>query len=168
MTGFPQYRTLCRCRILLKYWITAIIWSLKWYLHVIFISSPRTLCRCRFLLKYWITAIIWSLKWYLYLIFISSANFTFILSNHFHYNHDWFPPIQNPLPLSLLTYKGDLNLSLRFVSPENIPGRKKDGRCGSKGSLHVLIKQARNLTAVRANGSSDPFCKGYVAHRHMQ
>jgi synaptotagmin-like protein len=31
---------------------------------------------------------------------------------------------------------------------------------GDKGQLHVLIKEARNLTAVRSNGFSDPFCKG--------
>lgn len=94
--------------------------------------------------------------------FLSYFHFHFI--PYFQRNCDWFLLIQNPLPLSLLTYKGDLNLSLMFVSPENLTGRKKDGRCGSKGSLHVLIKQARNLTAVRANGSSDPFCKGYVTH----
>ena len=89
-----------------------------------------------------------------------------VSSIQFHFLNFFNKPLtamfQNPLPLSLLTYKGDLNVSLRFVTPDNLQGRKKDGRCGSSGCLHVLIKQARNLTAVRANGSSDPFCKGYV------
>lgn len=31
---------------------------------------------------------------------------------------------------------------------------------GPKGQLHVLIKEARNLTAVRSSGFSDPFVKG--------
>lgn len=26
----------------------------------------------------------------------------------------------------------------------------------------MMVKEARNLTAVRSNGFSDPFCKGYV------
>ena len=52
-------------------------------------------------------------------------------------------------------------MSLKYVTPENVSStRKVKGRSGNKGELHVLVKQARNLTAVRANGSSDPFCKG--------
>lgn len=29
----------------------------------------------------------------------------------------------------------------------------------TKGSLHVLVKEGKNLTAVKANGSCDAFCK---------
>ena len=65
--------------------------------------------------------------------------------------------------MSLLTYKGDVSLQLKYVSAENVSaGRKVKGKSGVKGELHVMVKQARNLTAVRANGSSDPFCKAYV------
>ncbi|XP_021379832.1 uncharacterized protein LOC110467183 isoform X2 [Mizuhopecten yessoensis] len=73
---------------------------------------------------------------------------------------------------SLLTYQGDLILSLRLVSKDNVKEiltsptktkRKKtrpDGLAGCQ--LQVLLKEARNLTAVRSNGFSDPFCKAYL------
>lgn len=32
----------------------------------------------------------------------------------------------------------------------------------SRGTLHVLVKEAKYLTAYKANGTSDPFCKRYV------
>ena len=72
-------------------------------------------------------------------------------------------PLQNASPMSLLTYKGDLLLSLKYVTSDNTSGSKT--RAGGKkrsniGELHILLKEARNLTAVHANGSSDPFCKG--------
>lgn len=28
-----------------------------------------------------------------------------------------------------------------------------------RGALHVLVKEAKSLTAVKANGTSDAFCK---------
>ncbi|XP_052087401.1 uncharacterized protein LOC127724474 isoform X1 [Mytilus californianus] len=74
-------------------------------------------------------------------------------------------------PTSLLTYKGDIILCLKYVPPEQVnrdspsPSRKKARKPklpGDKGQLHVLIKEARNLTAVRSNGYSDPFCKGQL------
>lgn len=69
---------------------------------------------------------------------------------------------RNPSPLALLTYKGDLNISLKYVTAENVVGKKRSKGSGGRGILQVLVKQARNLTAVRANGYSDPFCKGYL------
>ena len=68
--------------------------------------------------------------------------------------------IQNPGPMSTLAYKGDLEMSLKFVTPENVASKGKKGKVDKKGELHVLIKGAKNLTAVRSNGYSDPFCKG--------
>ncbi|XP_063402778.1 uncharacterized protein LOC134686881 isoform X2 [Mytilus trossulus] len=76
-------------------------------------------------------------------------------------------------PTSLLTYKGDIILCLKYVPAEKVnrdsdspsPSRKKARKPklpGDKGQLHVLIKEARNLTAVRSNGYSDPFCKGQL------
>lgn len=59
-------------------------------------------------------------------------------------------------PEEVYSYKGDLVLSLKFVSPD-VTTQKKGRR--SKGSLHVLVKEARNLMATSANGTSDPFCK---------
>ncbi|XP_033741032.1 synaptotagmin-like protein 5 isoform X3 [Pecten maximus] len=73
---------------------------------------------------------------------------------------------------SLLTYQGDLILSLRLVSRDNVKElltsptktkRKKAQPDGQSGfQLQVLVKEARNLTAVRSNGFSDPFCKAYL------
>lgn len=86
--------------------------------------------------------------------------------------------MQNLSMTSTLTYKGDLNVCLRFVSPETLAARRQavgDGgstAAGGRtmlasagqnnergGELQVVVKQARNLTAVRSNGFSDPFCK---------
>ncbi|XP_061169240.1 uncharacterized protein LOC133178550 isoform X2 [Saccostrea echinata] len=89
----------------------------------------------------------------------------------------WYP-LQERIesqPTANLTYKGDLFLSMKFVPPEKVkkedtvtsPSKKKikRGRSevgGPKGQLHVLIKEARNLSAVRSSGFSDPFVKGYL------
>lgn len=56
----------------------------------------------------------------------------------------------------LPTYKGDIVVGLKFVPPD-MTVQKKGKR--SRGALHVLVKEAKNLTAVKANGTSDPFCK---------
>lgn len=72
----------------------------------------------------------------------------------------------------MLSYKGDLIISLRYVPHDTLMGTKKTSpmkkklkktsrmESGPAGELHVVIKEARNLTAVRSNGTSDPFCKG--------
>lgn len=44
--------------------------------------------------------------------------------------------------------------------PPDVTNQKK-GK-SSRGALHVLVKEAHNLTATRANGTSDPFCKSYL------
>ena len=73
-----------------------------------------------------------------------------------------------PPSASLLTYRGDIIISIKFTPADKV---QKDGGSASKkktkklsgaqgGRLMVLIKEARNLTAVRSNGFSDPFCKG--------
>jgi Ca2+-dependent lipid-binding protein len=75
----------------------------------------------------------------------------------------------------MLTYKGDLNVCLKFVSVEQLTTRRQ-AIAGVKsasatdvrgGELLVLVKQARNLTAVRSNGFSDPFCKWFVVRRRV-
>ncbi|XP_053397825.1 uncharacterized protein LOC123552334 isoform X2 [Mercenaria mercenaria] len=84
----------------------------------------------------------------------------------------WYP-LQERMdapPPSMMVYKGDLSLCVRFVPAEKIGAspaasskQKKDSGKGSgKGQLEVMMKEARNLTAVRSNGFSDPFCKGYL------
>lgn len=58
----------------------------------------------------------------------------------------------------VLSYKGDILVGLKFVPPD-VTVHKKGKR--SRGALHVLVKEAKNLTAVKASGTSDPFCKRY-------
>ena len=54
-------------------------------------------------------------------------------------------------------------LSVRYVPADKVKASEFKGkpkRDAGKGQLHVVVKEARNLTAVRSNGFSDPFCKG--------
>jgi synaptotagmin-like protein len=68
--------------------------------------------------------------------------------------------LQNPA-VSTLAYKGDLEVALKYITPENVSKEKTSKKSKeSQGELQVMIKGARNLTAVRANGFSDSFCKG--------
>jgi synaptotagmin-like protein len=59
----------------------------------------------------------------------------------------------------MLSFKGDIIVCLKFVPPD-MTVHKKGKR--SRGTLHVLVKEAKSLTAVKANGTSDPFCKSYL------
>lgn len=62
-------------------------------------------------------------------------------------------------------YKGELVISLKYVTPkkptvEKIKGKKIMTEGG--GELHVLIKEAKNLMAMKAGGTTDSFVKGYL------
>lgn len=76
----------------------------------------------------------------------------------------WYP-LQERLDSleSPLCYKGDIILALKYVPPD-VTHQKPHKKVSSstKGSLHILVKQARNLMATRSNGTSDPFCKSYL------
>nr|XP_009684608.1 PREDICTED: synaptotagmin-like protein 5 isoform X2 [Struthio camelus australis] len=76
-----------------------------------------------------------------------------------------------------LQYKGELTVVLRYIPPERnlmLPlgqfqgkksfkkGKKRDSHLPSGGILEVLIKEAKNLTAVKSGGTSDTFVKGYL------
>ncbi|XP_074839497.1 synaptotagmin-like protein 5 [Carettochelys insculpta] len=76
-----------------------------------------------------------------------------------------------------LQYKGELIVVLRYIPPEEnlmLPfgqfqgkksmkkGKKGDTQLSSGGVLEVLIKEAKNLTAVKSGGTSDTFVKGYL------
>ncbi|KAJ7405496.1 Synaptotagmin-like protein 5 [Willisornis vidua] len=76
-----------------------------------------------------------------------------------------------------LQYKGELTVVLRYIPPDRnlmLPlgqfqgkktfkkGKKGDSRVPSGGILEVLIKEAKNLTAVKSGGTSDTFVKGYL------
>uniref|UniRef100_A0A1B6J463 C2 domain-containing protein n=1 Tax=Homalodisca liturata TaxID=320908 RepID=A0A1B6J463_9HEMI len=58
----------------------------------------------------------------------------------------------------LVGSKGELIVGLKFVPPQVSPSKKG----GNKGCLQVLVKEAKNLAAVKSNGTSDPFCKSYL------
>lgn len=76
-----------------------------------------------------------------------------------------------------LQYQGELVVGLRYIPPERnltlplgeIQGKKssKKGKRSSTqlpsgGILEVVIKEAKNLMAVKSGGSSDTFVKGYL------
>ncbi|XP_032909427.1 synaptotagmin-like protein 5 isoform X2 [Catharus ustulatus] len=76
-----------------------------------------------------------------------------------------------------LQYKGELTVVLRYIPPDRnlmLPlgqfqgkrgfkkGKKGDSYLPSGGILEVLIKEAKNLTAVKSGGTSDTFVKGYL------
>ncbi|XP_052238713.1 synaptotagmin-like protein 5 isoform X3 [Dreissena polymorpha] len=80
----------------------------------------------------------------------------------------WYP-LQERMdyqPAAMMVYKGDLSISLRYVTAEHSSklSGKKEVKSGVKGQgqLEVTVKEARNLTGVKSNGFSDPFCKGYL------
>ncbi|KAL4631612.1 synaptotagmin-like protein 4 isoform X2 [Arapaima gigas] len=67
-------------------------------------------------------------------------------------------------------YKGELVISLKYVDANELPAdaakgkekKKKRKSKGESGELHILIKEAKNLTAMKAGGTSDSFVKGYL------
>ncbi|NXW87587.1 SYTL5 protein, partial [Alopecoenas beccarii] len=76
-----------------------------------------------------------------------------------------------------LQYKGELTVVLRYIPPDRnlmLPlgqfqgkksfkkGKKGDSHMPCGGILEVLIKEAKNLTAVKSGGTSDTFVKGYL------
>ncbi|NXO63134.1 SYTL5 protein, partial [Phainopepla nitens] len=76
-----------------------------------------------------------------------------------------------------LQYKGELTVVLRYIPPDRnlmLPlgqfqgkkgfkkGKKGESYLPSGGILEVLIKEAKNLTAVKSGGTSDTFVKGYL------
>ncbi|KAM9849902.1 synaptotagmin-like protein 4 isoform 1-T2 [Aulostomus maculatus] len=66
---------------------------------------------------------------------------------------------------SFAQVKGELVISLKYVTPktsktDSIKGKK--AAAVEAGELHVLIKEAKNLTAMKSGGTSDSFVKGYL------
>ncbi|KAH9504705.1 Synaptotagmin-like protein 4, partial [Bulinus truncatus] len=73
----------------------------------------------------------------------------------------------------MMAYKGDLFVSLKYVPADMVDNapKKKSGSLRKKskekektparlGEVHIFIKEAQNLTAMRASAGSNPFCKG--------
>ncbi|XP_068571173.1 synaptotagmin-like protein 4 isoform X1 [Cebidichthys violaceus] len=61
-------------------------------------------------------------------------------------------------------YKGELVISLKYVTPTKPKTEKTKGKKAvmEGGELHVLIKEAKNLIAMKPGGTSDSFVKGYL------
>ncbi|MED6283737.1 hypothetical protein CHARACLAT_012053 [Characodon lateralis] len=62
-------------------------------------------------------------------------------------------------------YKGELVISLKYVSPKKTTAEKVKGKMvppEEGGELHVLIKEAKNLMAMKPGGTSDSFVKGHL------
>ncbi|XP_041067558.1 synaptotagmin-like protein 5 isoform X2 [Carcharodon carcharias] len=92
---------------------------------------------------------------------------------------DWFllqPKVETAVD-NVLQYKGELTVCLRYTplgqtlalptergkaKRSFIRGRKGSAHVSSGGVLEVLIKEAKNLTAVKTGGVSDTFVKGYL------
>ncbi|KAM3613328.1 uncharacterized protein V6R79_024241 [Siganus canaliculatus] len=70
------------------------------------------------------------------------------------------------LPTSAFAqYKGDLVISLKYITPKKSTPQKVKGKKAAAeegGELHVLIKEAKNLMAMKSGGTSDSFVKGYL------
>ncbi|XP_012265813.2 uncharacterized protein LOC105691685 isoform X1 [Athalia rosae] len=94
----------------------------------------------------------------------------------------WYPLQERSEPFDdPVTYRGEVIVGLKFVPPDPTgqqqqPQDKSSDRGGlsekygskarkswSKGALHVLVKEARNLqTRAKHGGTCDPFCKSYL------
>ncbi|XP_054830611.1 synaptotagmin-like protein 5 isoform X2 [Eublepharis macularius] len=92
---------------------------------------------------------------------------------------EWFvlqPKVEVATDIGL-HYKGELIVVLRYIPPERnltLPlgefqgkksskkGKKVNPQVPSGGILEVVIKEAKNLTAVKSGGTSDTFVKGYL------
>ncbi|XP_018419684.1 PREDICTED: synaptotagmin-like protein 4 [Nanorana parkeri] len=61
-------------------------------------------------------------------------------------------------------YKGELVVSLKYVPPSKSTSgsERRKSKAEEGGQLHVWIKEAKNLTAVKTGGTSDSFVKGYL------
>lgn len=81
------------------------------------------------------------------------------------------------------TYRGDIIVGLKFIPPDakashfsrssissglrkfgSIKSSSSSRNSSSKGSLHVLVKEAKNLSPVKASGTCDAFCKRLVKY----
>ncbi|KAJ8397980.1 hypothetical protein AAFF_G00433270 [Aldrovandia affinis] len=92
---------------------------------------------------------------------------------------EWFllqPKVENSMD-AMLQYKGELTVVLRYIPAEKnlmlpldqvqakkgfLKGKKSSIKLPKGGMVELLIKEAKNLTAVKSGGTSDPFVKGYL------
>ncbi|NXI18709.1 SYTL5 protein, partial [Irena cyanogastra] len=111
--------------------------------------------------------------------FLGEVEIPFDSWNFENQGDEWFvlqPKVEAVTDFGL-QYKGELTVVLRYIPPDRnlmLPleqfqgkrgfkkGKKGDPHLPSGGILEVLIKEAKNLTAVKSGGTSDTFVKGYL------
>ncbi|KAJ7401085.1 synaptotagmin like 5 [Pitangus sulphuratus] len=111
--------------------------------------------------------------------FLGEVEIPFDSWNFENQGDEWFvlqPKVEVATDFGL-QYKGELTVVLRYIPPDRnlmLPlgqfqekksfkkGKKGDYHVPSGGILEVLIKEAKNLTAVKSGGTSDTFVKGYL------
>ncbi|OXB79731.1 UNVERIFIED_CONTAM: hypothetical protein H355_010199 [Colinus virginianus] len=111
--------------------------------------------------------------------FLGEVEIPFDSWNFENQGDEWFvlqPKVEVATDVGL-QYKGELTVVLRYIPPEinlMLPleqfqgkksfkkGKKGESHLPSGGILEVLIKEAKNLTAVKSGGTSDTFVKGYL------
>ncbi|XP_069706051.1 synaptotagmin-like protein 5 isoform X1 [Phaenicophaeus curvirostris] len=111
--------------------------------------------------------------------FLGEVEIPFDSWNFENQSDEWFvlqPKVEVATDVGL-QYKGELTVVLRYIPPDRnlmLPlgqfqgkksfkkGKKGDSHMPSGGILEVLIKEAKNLTAVKSGGTSDTFVKGYL------
>ncbi|KFO07113.1 Synaptotagmin-like 5, partial [Balearica regulorum gibbericeps] len=109
--------------------------------------------------------------------FLGEVEIPFDSWNFENQGDEWFvlqPKVEVATDVGL-QYKGELTVVLRYIPPDRnlmLPlgqfqgkksfkkGKKRDSHMPSGGILEVLIKEAKNLTAVKSGGTSDTFVKG--------
>ncbi|XP_040913922.1 synaptotagmin-like protein 5 isoform X3 [Toxotes jaculatrix] len=93
---------------------------------------------------------------------------------------EWYtlqPKVENSID-STMHYKGELTVVLKYIPAEKnlmlpldqvqvkkgfLKGKKTSSFTLPKGGMvELLVKGAKNLTAVKSGGTSDPFVKGYL------
>uniref|UniRef100_A0A8C9Z8I3 Synaptotagmin-like protein 5 n=1 Tax=Sander lucioperca TaxID=283035 RepID=A0A8C9Z8I3_SANLU len=93
---------------------------------------------------------------------------------------EWYalqPKVENNID-STMQYKGELTVVLKYIPAEKnlmlpldqvqvkkgfLKSKKKSSFTLPKGGMvELLVKGAKNLTAVKSGGTSDPFVKGYL------
>ncbi|XP_061924925.1 synaptotagmin-like protein 5 isoform X1 [Entelurus aequoreus] len=93
---------------------------------------------------------------------------------------EWFalqPKLESSMDASM-QYKGELTVVLKYIPAEKnlmlpldqvqvkkgfLKGKKKSSFTPPQGGMvELLVKGAKNLTAVKSGGTSDPFVKGYL------
>ncbi|XP_009644684.1 synaptotagmin-like protein 5 [Egretta garzetta] len=111
--------------------------------------------------------------------FLGEVEIPFDSWNFENQRDEWFvlqPKVEVVTDVGL-QYKGELTVVLRYIPPDRnlmLPlgqfqgkksfkkGKKGDSHMPYGGILEVLIKEAKNLTAVKSGGTSDTFVKGYL------